>query len=221
MKVLCTLPLEKMYVFFVAFKTFVFYNCQRWPQLLEIVLNERILYKHVKWQFYHVWLSLRSYVPLWSRWKKVWSPLKLPIPVVSSRYYCTVKVTQGYTGLNGSMSQGKLSVQTHLNSATTQANPVSPTCNKASQRNKMGDILTVFSKMISTMNKVVSDVSTMKFDKNKTHKHSKCFANTAWRCGKLYFWSGKASVMNEKNVLRKRVEQLWSFVDAQENQGRR
>lgn len=49
-----------MVLFFVGLKTFVFtfvkdeYNV--WTLHLMLV-NERILYKHVNWQLYHVWLG--------------------------------------------------------------------------------------------------------------------------------------------------------------------
>lgn len=122
------------------------------------------------------------------------------------------------------MNQGKRSVQTRLKtSATIEANPASPSSSEASQRNDMGDILAEIAKMSTTLNKVASDVATIKLDttelKNNVSALQTRLEEAESRIGDME--DSTASMANENKVLRQKVEQLWSRVDDQENRGRR
>ena len=87
----------------------------------------------------------------------------------------------------------------------------------------MGDILAEISKMNSTLNKVASDVSTIKSDttelKNTVSALQTRLEEAESRISDVE--DSNASMINENKVLRQRVEQLWSRVDDQENRGRR
>ncbi|KAG7495694.1 hypothetical protein JOB18_003953 [Solea senegalensis] len=133
------------------------------------------------------------------------------------------KVTRSYK-VYGTMNQGKRSVQTRLKtSATMEANPASPSSSEASQGNNMGDIFAEIGKMNTTLNKVASDVSTIKSDttelKNNVSALQTCLEEAESRIGDME--DSTASMANENKVLRQKVEQLWSCVDDQENRGRR
>lgn len=87
----------------------------------------------------------------------------------------------------------------------------------------MGDVLAEILKMSLTLNKVASDVSMIKLD--TTQLKNGVSALQTWLEEVESHISdvdnSNASTMNKNVVLRKRVKQLWSRVDDQENRGRR
>lgn len=104
-----------------------------------------------------------------------------------------------------------------------EVNPANPSNSEASQRNNMGDIFAEIAKMNTTLNKVASDVSTIKSDttelKNNVSALKTRFEEAEGCIGDIE--DSTVSMANENKVLRQKVEQLWSRVDDQENRGRR